>query len=576
MPQLDAPGSPGKALVVDDDATNRVFIRALLIKEGYDVILAEDGIEGVARFREVRPDIVFMDVMMPHMDGYEAARLIKELAGETFVPVIFLTALSDDEAMMSCINAGGDDFLSKPFKKNTLKSKIIAMQRIRDLYKRFDEQRRELRVLQALRLHDDEIAQQVFARALSGNHGALSRVRHLLRPATTFNGDLLLAARRPGGGMNLMIGDFTGHGLAAAVGTLPVSDIFQAMTAKGFSASDIIGRINAKLRTVLPVEMFLSACFVSLEKDFQVAEIWNGGMPNVLVVGHDTRRVRQHVASHHLPLGIVAFGAADLSMERVPVGPDDRLILCSDGLIEARNSQGVEFGDAGLISAIEHMSGGDEAFTRIVQALDIFCDKVSQDDDISLVEVPCSIDALDTQSLQPVHFKTAGDGCTGNVAWHWSIELRATSLKTVDPVPVAINLCQELSGKNFPHSLLFTILHELYTNALDHGVLEIDSSLKNSGAGFERYYRSREDRLASIDEGYVRIYLEFLPAGAVRRLRIIVEDSGAGFAWRSILNDTGNAGDLCGRGIRLVSSLCESLSYEGCGNRAEAVYVWNG
>ena len=127
MPQLDVPGSPGKALVVDDDATNRVFIRALLVKEGYDVVLAEDGIEGVARFREVRPDIVFMDVMMPHMDGYEATRLIKELAGETFVPVIFLTALSDDEAMMSCINAGGDDFLSKPFKKNTLKSKIIAM-----------------------------------------------------------------------------------------------------------------------------------------------------------------------------------------------------------------------------------------------------------------------------------------------------------------------------------------------------------------------------------------------------------------------------------------------------------------
>ena len=562
--------------MVDDDATNRVFMRALLHKEGYDVVLAEDGVQAVARFLEERPDIVFMDVMMPHMDGYEAARRIKELAGESFVPVIFLTALRDDEALESCVSAGGDDFLSKPFKKSTLKSKIVAMQRIRDLYKRIDAQHTELRVLHARRQHDDEIAQQVFARALGGSDAALSRVRYLLRPAATFNGDLMLAARRPGGGINLMIGDFTGHGLAAAVGTLPVSDIFQAMTAKGFSAPDIIDRINGKLRAVLPVEMFLSACFVGLEKELQVAEIWNAGMPDVLVMNHGTGRIRQRIASRHLPLGIVALAAADLSLERVPVGPDDQLILYSDGLIEARNAQGVEFGDAGLVAAIEHGAGANEAYTRIVQALDVFCAHVPQDDDISLVQIPCAVEALPIQSPPPTRGAAGGDGCNTNGAWHWSMELRAASLQAVDPVPIAMNLWQELSGKNCQHALLYTILHELYTNALDHGVLRIDSTVKNSSAGFERYYQLREERLARIDDGYVRLSLECLPTESAGRLRIVVEDSGAGFAWQTVLAGIHDVGALSGRGIPLVNSLCESLRYEGRGNRVEAVYVWDG
>lgn len=575
MSGVHGQNSPGKALVVEDDATNRMFIRALLLKEGYDVVLAEDGVQGVERFAEERPDIVFMDVMMPNMDGYEATRLIKDLAGQAFVPVIFLTALSDDEAMMNSISAGGDDFLSKPFKKNTIRSKIIAMQRIRDLYKRIECQHAELRVLQARRQHDDEIAKQIFARALGSNAGALSRVRYLLRPAASFNGDLMLAAPRPGGGINLMIGDFTGHGLAAAVGTLPVSDIFQAMTAKGFSVPHIIGRINGKLRAVLPVGMFFSACIVTLEKELNVAEIWNGGMPDVLVVSQDTGLIRQRVISQHLPLGIVALKADDLNMERIRVGPDDRLVLYSDGLIEARNPQGMEFGDEGLVAAIENPDHGGGIFARIVDSLDQFSAHVTQDDDISLMEIPCDAKVLQFPALPGIHSPPSGDVCVANGVWSWSIELRSDSLRTVNPVPVAISIWQELSGKNCPHSLLYTILHELYTNALDHGVLRMDSTLKNSSKGFERYYQLREERLSNLSEGFVRIQLECLPTTVMGHLRIVIEDSGTGFAWQSILDGGSPAGALSGRGIRLVDSLCESLRYEGCGNRVEAVYVWD-
>jgi CheY-like chemotaxis protein len=221
-------------LVVDDDPTNRKVLRVFLRKYGYDIIEAENGLQAVKLFATEKPGIVFMDVMMPVMNGYESTRLIKAFAGDTFVPVIFLTALQDDESLAKCIEAGGDDFLTKPYNPTTLKSKIDAMQRIAGLSRRIQLQNAELRLLHDERGRADEIAQALFNRALAANSLVVDKIHSLLRPATTFNGDFLLAAYRPGGGLNILLGDFTGHGLAAAIGAMPVSDVFHAMTAKGF------------------------------------------------------------------------------------------------------------------------------------------------------------------------------------------------------------------------------------------------------------------------------------------------------------------------------------------------------
>ena len=86
-----------KVLLVDDDRINRVLLNAIL-KEGYEVLQASDGKEAAKIFRE-QPDLVLMDVMMPVMDGYEATRIIKAESADRFVPVIFLTAVTDEQAL---------------------------------------------------------------------------------------------------------------------------------------------------------------------------------------------------------------------------------------------------------------------------------------------------------------------------------------------------------------------------------------------------------------------------------------------------------------------------------------------
>jgi len=120
----------GKALIVDDEKTNRLVLKSLLAKQGYQTIEAVNGQEAIDLFHRENPSIIFMDVMMPVLDGYEATRQIKAASANHFVPVIFLTAMSDEEALAQCIEAGGDDFLVKPYDKLILQSKIRSMQRI--------------------------------------------------------------------------------------------------------------------------------------------------------------------------------------------------------------------------------------------------------------------------------------------------------------------------------------------------------------------------------------------------------------------------------------------------------------
>ena len=90
---------PIKVLLVDDDRINRVLLNAILKREGYAVLEANDGQEAVDIFDSEKPDLVLMDVMMPVMDGYEATKLIKSRGAERFVPVIFLTAVTDEKAL---------------------------------------------------------------------------------------------------------------------------------------------------------------------------------------------------------------------------------------------------------------------------------------------------------------------------------------------------------------------------------------------------------------------------------------------------------------------------------------------
>ena len=121
----------GTVLVVDDIAGNARLLESLLAPDGHIVRTAANGAEALRLIRVKHPDLVLMDVMMPHVDGFEACRAIKADPSTRLIPVVLVTALNDSASRIRGIEAGADDFVSKPFNAHELRARVRSLLRIK-------------------------------------------------------------------------------------------------------------------------------------------------------------------------------------------------------------------------------------------------------------------------------------------------------------------------------------------------------------------------------------------------------------------------------------------------------------
>ncbi|WP_158239282.1 fused response regulator/phosphatase [Uliginosibacterium sp. TH139] len=570
------------ALVVDDESTGRLILKARLEREHYRVVTAADGKEALEQFALEAPDIVFLDVILPDFYGYEVARAMKRSAGERFVPIIFLTGLSEEEALAECVAAGGDDFLSKPVNFSILKSKIAAIERIRDLYESGRLQRAELADLHARMQYEQQIAERILSGAVMARNVASPPIQSWLKSASTFNGDLFISAYTPAGGLSVLMGDFTGHGLAAALGALPAAETFRTMTAKGFSLSEVLAEINLSLHRLLPTGMFLAAAALRIEADLQTAMVWNSGLPDLYLCRTDGSR--RQIASQHPPLAALAGFIPGCEPELLLLASGDVFLLCSDGVTEACNAAGEPFGEERLEGVLDACSPS-EAFNSVRATLTDFVAGTEQQDDISLVAIPC----------EKALFACARIDDDGQAvcelpanAWNWSLRLEGANLARIDPVPLVMGQLTAFGISAHHRQQLYVVVTELFNNALEHGVLSLNACLKNTAEGFMDYYLLRQQKLDELVEGFVDVRLDYRKEDGRGVIRVLIEDSGRGFCHGvcarcdvlQTLNEANQgAGGLmslsleqAGRGLKLLRTLCRKVRYLGIGNHAEAEY----
>ena len=556
-----------KALVVDDDQTNRLILQRLLERDGFSVTTADDGAQAVELFLRDRFDLILMDVLMPVMDGYEATRRIKAYETDQFTPVIFLTAVQDEQSLAKCVDAGGDDFLTKPYNHVILRSKIRAMLRFGELHGTIRRQNKQLNYHQQLLVEEQNIAQRIFQGVVHTGGGPVKGVRCLLSPTSIFNGDLLLTARRSTGELHVLVGDFTGHGLSAAVGAVPVSDVFYSMTSNGFSIGDIAETINRKLKQIMPANMFFAANLLAIDALEKKLVVWNGGMPEVLILDPHNG-IRQRARSLHLPLGVLADAAFDRSVEIFSVSYGERIYACSDGVIDAPIATGGRFTKEGYEECFGPHVSAEQQFDWIVDSLrEIHGD--GPQDDITLLEITVSEQLASADAAAaPVSQRQGASN------WSVNFDLSAKTLRHVDPVPLLMRVLSEIQGLERHKEILYTVLAELVTNAVDHGILQLDSALKSRPDGFASYYGERDARLAQLESGNLRVVLQHAAQANGGRLTVRIDDSGAGFNYHVTPDGLDSNRSASGRGIRLLRTLCEKIEYSGNGNSVEAVFVW--
>lgn len=560
-----------RILVADDSATDRFIMEILLKRLGHEVLMVENGLEAVQRFQNWHPDMVLLDVMMPELDGMAAARQMRELSRHELVPIIFLTSLHDASDLASCLEAGGDDFLSKPYSPVILQAKIKAFSRLRRLHTEVQQQREYL-------IAEQQAAKSIFDNVV--NQGALdaANIRYLMSPMVIFNGDVLLAAHQPGGDLLVLLGDFTGHGLPAAIGIMPLAEVFYGMVAKSFGLEDILREINARLKSVLPTSIFCCATALQMNYRSRCIEIWAGGLPPSLIQ-HRGSGAQTAIPSTHLPLGVLLPDSFRYMPVVVEMHADDVVYLWSDGIIEASNAAGEMFGSERLAALFQQQT--DDMFLHITQSLRDFTRQDStqqggQSDDYSLVEIRPRADFnRPAQASTPAHAPGNYQG-KPRTAGNWSLqyELRAESLKTSDPVPLLMYMLMQAPGLRAHGSVINTILSELYTNALEHGVLGLSSALKQDAEGFRRYYQLRAERLQALTEAAVCIRAELLPIAGGSLLRLFMKDSGRGFAFNPQVTEGQNP-SYYGRGLTLLASLCRRVEYFPPGNEVLVEFVWH-
>lgn len=123
-----------KILAVDDNPLNIELLEAYLLKDGYEVIVANNGVEALEQVKNQKPDLVLLDIMMPELDGYEVCKTLKNDPEYRFIPIIMLTALHDIKDKVKGIEAGADDFISKPFNHLELMTRVKSLLRIKYLH----------------------------------------------------------------------------------------------------------------------------------------------------------------------------------------------------------------------------------------------------------------------------------------------------------------------------------------------------------------------------------------------------------------------------------------------------------
>ena len=505
------------------------------------------------------PELILMDYDLAEKSVYQAAVSIKTLENAQTLPIIFLLDNPDMSTISQCLLVG-DDYLKKPFTLSELLARVHVHQKMRQLNRQLEWQNKKLRHARQLIHSEHDIVGNIFTNYFENQLLNCPTIRYHISPMSVFHGDVLLTAQGPSGNIYIALGDVTGHGLPAAVGSIPAYQSFRTTAQKGMPVGTIAEEMNKAVFQLLPDNMLMALTLIEFNPEANLVSIWSGGMPPLFWTDSEGR-LKQLIRSQHGPLAMLGEGEFSTDINVIRVESGDRLYLMTDGVEECRNPQRELFGEARLLQLFEQ--GHSDTFTHIIEQLDAFKGDSASDDDLTMLELVCAPCELVT----PLAYSWPQ---SPRLPWQVEIQLDAEQLRSINVIPLVSKMLSNASGIDIHQDFISTILSELFSNALEHGLLQLDSDMKHDEAGFLEYYSLRKKRLSELQQGQITLRVQLRPDSEGADVEIELKDSGNGFDYQH----KAQSGELAGfgHGINLVNTLCDSVAYSEGGSRVKAVY----
>lgn len=555
------PGTaPLRVLLVDDDEQDLASIREMMWRLGLEVATASSIEDARSVFRKEQSEIVFCNMEVRGRDGLALARALQEEVSPSWLPFVALSASNSPEVRLRALEAGADDFLVKPLSSRLLLARIRQANRVLLVQRRSNARARELQRQFNRRSEDEEVARLLMQRLINSEKLSDPALRHWIASADTFSGDLVAAARTPGNMLHVLLADGTGHGLSASLNVLPVISPFYRMTEKGFPLEPLVREINRHVRQILPGNRFIATTLAAVDVRAGLMYIWNGGNPPPILIGHDGRP-RLYGGTRHLALGILDDGDFDCRPDVLPLTDVREVLVYSDGLIEAENAEGEAFGMDRALEVL-HQCGGVSPLEHLLDAVHDHLAGRPARDDVSAAVIDCRPEAHPETSLppcQPPSGQFKGEG-----QWRMALRLGAQDLKKLQLVPTLVGMIEQFRLAPSQVASVYVVLSEIFSNALEHGLLGLDSAVKSGPEGATRYLELQRSRLAVLADGWIELEVEHFGSSEGEGLRIRCRDSGPGF-------DHGALGGAvpAGVGIRRLRERCSRVEFRGCGNEIE-------
>jgi len=392
-------------LLVDDTPGNLLALEAVLGKLRQNLVRADSGAAALRYLLDHDVAIILMDVQMPDMDGFETAQLIRGRERTRHTPIIFMTAHEHtDTHVFKGYTTGAVDFLTKPFVPEVLESKVAIFV---ELFRKTEQVKQQSEMLREIerKEHERKLAEAQERWEQERLRQEISLARRIQQkffpvaplPSTAFDmcgasypadatgGDYFDYISMRDGGLGVVIGDVSGHGLGPALLMAELRAYLRALLLTRGDVGEIVGLLNCALADDVPEGHFATLLLARLEPT-SVIYASAGHMPGYIL--SSSGQVKSILPSTAMPLGVLPDGCFP-AVAIPPLEPGELLLLITDGIVEAHGPDGKFFGVDRLLDAVRsHQVQTARAIVDMLYgAVRAYCGAQAQVDDMTVIVI---------------------------------------------------------------------------------------------------------------------------------------------------------------------------------------------